>query len=159
MVYPVCIYIFFRYTLLNTFVTREHMVLVPLQLAVLYSLRPPVTPPSPLSLPLISYSIVFALDFFVFFYSYHFLPYFSEELNELNKKLKLPRTVIAVVGDTGAGKSSLLNALLDHGNILPTSGMRACTAVVVEVQQNLRTNCYEADIDFLSLEVSNSVEK
>lgn len=101
----------------------------------------------------------FALAFFVFFYSYHFLPYFSEELNELNKKLKLPRTVIAVVGDTGAGKSSLLNALLDHGNILPTSGMRACTAVVVEVQQNLRTNCYEADIDFLSLEVSNSVEK
>lgn len=79
---------------------------------------------------------------------------FSAELTELNKKLKLPRTIIAVVGDTGAGKSSLLNALLDHGNILPTSGMRACTAVVVEVQQNLRTNCYEADIDFLSVEVS-----
>ena len=27
-------------------------------------------------------------------------------------------TTIAVVGDTGAGKSSLLNALLDHEDIL-----------------------------------------
>lgn len=41
--------------------------------------------------------------------------------------------VIGVVGDTGAGKSSCLNALLGEEEVLPQSGMRACTACVVEV--------------------------
>jgi len=62
----------------------------------------------------------------------------------------LPQTVIAVVGDTGSGKSSLLNALLEHGNILPTSGMRACTAVVVRVSSNESSDAYEADVQFLA---------
>lgn len=61
----------------------------------------------------------------------------------------MPKTVIAVVGDTGAGKSSLMNAVLDHAAILPTSGMRACTAVVVEISQ-AEGSQYEADIEFLS---------
>ncbi|TBU32140.1 hypothetical protein BD311DRAFT_775680 [Dichomitus squalens] len=43
-----------------------------------------------------------------------------------------PSTMIAVCGATGAGKSSILNAILDD-NIVPTSGMRACTAVVTEI--------------------------
>ena len=64
--------------------------------------------------------------------------------------MNLPQTVIAVVGDTGIGKSSLLNALLDESSLLPTSGMRACTAVVVEVSHNRRSANYEADITFLS---------
>lgn len=61
----------------------------------------------------------------------------------------LPKTVIAVVGDTGSGKSCLMNALLDHADILPTSGMRACTAVVVEISNNPLSSSYEADIEFL----------
>jgi predicted GTPase len=65
--------------------------------------------------------------------------------------------VIAVVGDTGAGKSSLVNALVDQAYCLPTSGMRACTAVVVKVEQNLRNNHYEADVEFLSEEVFHIV--
>ena len=36
-------------------------------------------------------------------------------------------------GTTGAGKSSMLNALLGEENILPTNGMRACTASVIEI--------------------------
>lgn len=68
--------------------------------------------------------------------------------------MSLSKTVIAVVGDTGSGKSSLMNALLDQLDILPTSGMRACTAVVVEVVTNTTNNKYEADITFLSREVS-----
>ena len=58
--------------------------------------------------------------------------------------------MIAVVGDTGSGKSSLLNALLEHGNILPTSGMRACTAVVVRVSNNDLSDTFEADVEFLA---------
>ncbi|KAF8812373.1 hypothetical protein BYT27DRAFT_7087741 [Phlegmacium glaucopus] len=59
-----------------------------------------------------------------------------------------PRTLIAVCGATGAGKSSLLNAVLDD-NIVPTSGMRACTAVVTELAYHEK-NTIDADISFLS---------
>lgn len=40
---------------------------------------------------------------------------------------------IGVVGDTGAGKSSLLNALVHEDCVLETSGWRACTAVCTEL--------------------------
>ncbi|XP_070574602.1 myosin-2 heavy chain-like isoform X2 [Ptychodera flava] len=74
----------------------------------------------------------------------------KDELKELQQKKTLPKTVIAVVGDTGAGKSSLMNALLDEEAVLPTSGMRACTAVVVEIINNESSSRYEAEIEFLS---------
>ena len=48
----------------------------------------------------------------------------------------LPKTVIGVLGNTGVGKSSLLNSLLDEASILPTSGSRGCTAAVVELKYN-----------------------
>ncbi|KAF7301325.1 hypothetical protein MIND_00697600 [Mycena indigotica] len=66
----------------------------------------------------------------------------------------VPKTLIAICGDlregTGAGKSSILNAILDD-NIVPTSGMRACTAVVTEIAYNAK-NSIDADISFLSRE-------
>ncbi|VDC06880.1 unnamed protein product [Peniophora sp. CBMAI 1063] len=59
-----------------------------------------------------------------------------------------PTTMIAVCGATGAGKSSILNAVLDD-NIVPTSGMRACTATVTEIAYHNKKTI-EADIAFLS---------
>jgi hypothetical protein len=58
-----------------------------------------------------------------------------------------------VVGNTETGKSSLLNAMIDEYNVLPTSGIQACTAVVVKIQNNYKNDLYEADIEFLSPEV------
>ena len=78
---------------------------------------------------------------------------FRQDLSEVEKRLVFPKTVIAVVGDTGSGKSSLMNAILDHRSVLPTSGIRACTAVVVEVVQNTTSNEFEADIEFLQRKV------
>ncbi|KAF9569032.1 hypothetical protein CPC08DRAFT_790765 [Agrocybe pediades] len=60
----------------------------------------------------------------------------------------VPKTLIAVCGATGAGKSSILNAVLDD-NIVPTSGMRACTAVVTEIAYHDKPTI-DADISFLS---------
>ncbi|CAH1269482.1 NUGGC [Branchiostoma lanceolatum] len=74
----------------------------------------------------------------------------KKEAAKLGEKMSLPETIIAVVGDTGAGKSSLMNALLDQSSVLPTSGMRACTAVVVEVSNNDKNKNYEAQVEFLS---------
>ncbi|KAJ7904438.1 hypothetical protein B0H14DRAFT_3079313 [Mycena olivaceomarginata] len=61
-----------------------------------------------------------------------------------------PSTLIAVCGATGAGKSSILNAILDD-NIVPTSGMRACTAVVTEIAHH-KKKTIDADVSFLSKE-------
>ncbi|KIJ27412.1 hypothetical protein M422DRAFT_55053 [Sphaerobolus stellatus SS14] len=61
-----------------------------------------------------------------------------------------PTTLVAVCGATGAGKSSLLNAILDV-NIVPTSGMRACTAVVTEISYQDKPTI-DADVSFLSRE-------
>ncbi|KAF8310176.1 hypothetical protein DL93DRAFT_2230442 [Clavulina sp. PMI_390] len=68
-------------------------------------------------------------------------------LRELEAQ-KLPERVIAVCGVSGAGKSSILNAILDD-NIVPTSGVRACTAVVTEIGYHAKTTI-EAEISFLS---------
>ncbi|KDQ17601.1 hypothetical protein BOTBODRAFT_64068 [Botryobasidium botryosum FD-172 SS1] len=57
--------------------------------------------------------------------------------------------MIAVYGATGSGKSSAINAILDD-TIVPTSGMRACTAVVTEISYHSR-NSIAAEVTFLSL--------
>ena len=45
-------------------------------------------------------------------------------------------TRVVVLGDTGAGKSTVINSLLGERKLLPTNGMRACTAAVVELSFN-----------------------
>ncbi|KAF8639459.1 hypothetical protein AX16_010313 [Volvariella volvacea WC 439] len=61
-----------------------------------------------------------------------------------------PTTLVAVCGATGAGKSSVLNAILDD-NIVPTSGMQACTAVVTEVAYHKKPTI-DADVSFLTVD-------
>lgn len=71
----------------------------------------------------------------------------------LKAKSQRLRTVVAVAGATGAGKSSLINALLDEEKLLPTSGFRACTAVITEISYNESDDprkAYRAEIEFIS---------
>ena len=61
-------------------------------------------------------------------------------------------TVIGVVGNTGAGKSSVINAMLDEERLVPTNCMRACTAVVTELSYNKSNDPlakYRAEIEFI----------
>jgi hypothetical protein len=63
-------------------------------------------------------------------------------------------TIIGVVGNTGAGKSSVINAMLDEERLVPTNCMRACTAVVTEMSwnnSNDENEKYRADIEFIQL--------
>jgi len=82
-----------------------------------------------------------------------------EQLRQRNTELMS----FVVLGDTGAGKSTLLNALLHESKLIPTSGMRACTASVVEIRYGLAgggmsfaaeegggTVKYKAEITFIS---------
>lgn len=76
-------------------------------------------------------------------------PAFPPTLPNPGRCSEMKPVVIGVVGDTGAGKSSMLNALLGEEEVLPQNGMRACTACVVEVSY-APSSAYAAEIDFVS---------
>jgi len=68
-----------------------------------------------------------------------------------NRKVDTP-TIIGVVGNTDAGKSSVINALLDEERLVPTNCMRACTAVVTEISYNISDDPatkYRGEIEFI----------
>ncbi|KAI1180129.1 hypothetical protein F4777DRAFT_574412 [Nemania sp. FL0916] len=78
-----------------------------------------------------------------------------ESIKTLKEKTNTPKTIIGVVGATGHGKSSLINALLEEENLVPTSCFRACTAVVTEISFNFSndsTHPYTAEIEFIAAE-------
>jgi ATPase subunit of ABC transporter with duplicated ATPase domains len=69
----------------------------------------------------------------------------------LSHKVDTP-TIIGVVGNTGAGKSSVINAMLEEERLVPTNCMRACTAVVTELSYNSsedENEKYRAEIAFI----------
>ncbi|MBN3289529.1 SLIP GTPase, partial [Polypterus senegalus] len=61
---------------------------------------------------------------------------------------------IGIFGKTGAGKSSLINALLNEDDLLPVSSRKACTSCIVEVKahEDLFNSTYKAEIQFISKE-------
>jgi hypothetical protein len=78
-----------------------------------------------------------------------------KSIDTLKGQTRLAHTLIGVVGNTGSGKSSVINALLDEEMLVPTNCMRACTAVITELSYNSSDNpseLYRAEIEFISSE-------
>jgi hypothetical protein len=74
-------------------------------------------------------------------------------IEKLQKRSHSPKTVVGVVGSTGSGKSSIINAILDEEMLVPTNCMRACTAVITEISWNSSDDPeqrYRAEIEFIS---------
>ena len=69
---------------------------------------------------------------------------------DTQKKAEQPKTIVGVVGNTGAGKSSVINAVLDEERLVPTNCMRACTAVATEISYNYINDLYRAEIEFIT---------
>lgn len=70
----------------------------------------------------------------------------KKAIDQFHKK----KAIIGIVGGTGVGKTSFINALLDEETLLPTNCMRACTATITEICYNEGTTKYRAVIEFLS---------
>ncbi|XP_063327907.1 nuclear GTPase SLIP-GC-like isoform X2 [Pelmatolapia mariae] len=62
------------------------------------------------------------------------------------------RELVGVFGKTGAGKSSLINAIIKEKNLLPSGSVSACTSVMIKVEANTRSSKYEAEIEFITKE-------
>ncbi|XP_033998828.1 nuclear GTPase SLIP-GC-like isoform X4 [Trematomus bernacchii] len=62
------------------------------------------------------------------------------------------REVVGVFGRTGAGKSSLINAVIEEQDLLPSGSLIACTSVMIKVEANMQNPKYEAEIEFITKE-------
>ncbi|XP_062264510.1 nuclear GTPase SLIP-GC-like isoform X2 [Platichthys flesus] len=62
------------------------------------------------------------------------------------------RMLVGVFGRTGAGKSSLINAIVGEKNLLPSGSVCACTSVIFKVEANNDSKKYEAEIEFIKKE-------
>ncbi|KAK3379824.1 hypothetical protein B0T24DRAFT_655432 [Lasiosphaeria ovina] len=81
------------------------------------------------------------------------ISHWVKSIKNVQNKARKPKTVIGVVGATGAGKSSIINAILDEECLVPTNCKRACTAVITELQYNHSDDPkekYRAEVHFIS---------
>ncbi|XP_075413318.1 nuclear GTPase SLIP-GC [Tenrec ecaudatus] len=75
--------------------------------------------------------------------------YLINRLLTLIEKPSLDPIYIGLFGSTGAGKSSLINAIIRQAMFLPVSGDRTCTSCIVQVSSRC-CDQYEAKVHLLS---------
>ena len=76
-------------------------------------------------------------------------------IQNLQQRSQPRGAVVGVVGSTGAGKSSVINAVLDEECLVPTNAMRACTAAITEISWNKDEDPaqeYKAEVEFIKAE-------
>ncbi|XP_031674297.1 nuclear GTPase SLIP-GC-like isoform X1 [Oncorhynchus kisutch] len=79
-----------------------------------------------------------------------FIDYLKGKMTKLRTGVK-NKVLVGVFGKTGAGKSSLINAILGEPNCLPNgANISACTSVMIQVEANMTNYSYEAEIEFIS---------
>ncbi|XP_074552843.1 nuclear GTPase SLIP-GC-like isoform X2 [Halichoeres trimaculatus] len=72
--------------------------------------------------------------------------------NKISELETEKRELVGVFGKTGAGKSSLINAVIGEKDLLPSGDLSACTTVMIKVEANTKNQNYEAEIEFITKE-------
>ncbi|XP_036419865.1 nuclear GTPase SLIP-GC-like [Colossoma macropomum] len=80
------------------------------------------------------------------------IQYVRTNISELDKGGVKKKTTVGVFGKSGAGKSSLINAILGETDLLPSGTSHACTSVIIQIEANLTDSNYTAEIEFISKE-------
>ncbi|KAL6463378.1 hypothetical protein MHYP_G00277690 [Metynnis hypsauchen] len=80
------------------------------------------------------------------------IQYIRENISKLDKGGMKKKTTVGVFGKTGAGKSSLINAILGETDLLPSGNICACTSVIIQVGANVKDSNYTAEIEFITKE-------
>ncbi|XP_055754354.1 nuclear GTPase SLIP-GC-like isoform X1 [Salvelinus fontinalis] len=80
-----------------------------------------------------------------------FIGYLREKISALDAIID-DKVVVGVFGRSGAGKSSLMNAILGVKTLLPSGTVGACTSVIIQVEANMTDSNYVAEIHFISKE-------
>ncbi|KAL6463376.1 hypothetical protein MHYP_G00277670 [Metynnis hypsauchen] len=80
------------------------------------------------------------------------IEYVRDNISKLEKRGIKKKTTVGVFGKTGAGKSSLINAILGEKHLLPSGTLSACTSVIIQVEANISDLNYKAEIEFISKE-------
>ncbi|KAI1879612.1 hypothetical protein JX265_002566 [Neoarthrinium moseri] len=73
-------------------------------------------------------------------------------IEDLKTKAVASQTLVCLMGDTGGGKSTIINGLLGKKKVVPTSCMRACTACPTEISYNNTDGPDWAEVEFISVE-------
>jgi len=73
----------------------------------------------------------------------------TEKLGAIARNAVTAPTVVGIIGMTGSGKSSLMNAVFGS-ELFPVSGTRACTAAITEISYNTSDVLFRAVIKFVS---------
>ncbi|XP_078140987.1 uncharacterized protein LOC139931527 isoform X1 [Centroberyx gerrardi] len=73
--------------------------------------------------------------------------FLKDKLNDLETGKK---QLVGVFGKTGAGKSSLINAIIGKKDLLPSGDVSACTSVMIKVEANMSNSKYMAEIEFIT---------
>jgi len=75
----------------------------------------------------------------------------AEKLETVARNATTAPIVVGIIGTTGSGKSSLMNAIFGS-EVFPVSGTRACTAAITEISYNTGDVAFRATIGMVSAE-------
>ncbi|KAF7908044.1 uncharacterized protein EAF01_003799 [Botrytis porri] len=79
--------------------------------------------------------------------------HWQDQIKQILDSIERPRVLVGVLGYTGSGKSSLINALIDEEMVVPANAMRASTSMVTEISWNDSDDpekAFRAEIEFIS---------
>jgi len=93
-------------------------------------------------------------------------PVWEERFLDIEERLQNePEVSIALLGGTGAGKSTLVNALIES-RLLPVSSMKACTSAITEVAfgegiyscevEFIPRSAWQSELELLTAEIADS---